>query len=340
MKHILQTTHDHARTNAGRENALLILRHNVGFARPEPWVDYAIENRFREIPAYAVPNCPDCGAPPAGEMGEYIHYSTLMRLRRCGSCHLIWSDARVDPGALAMELQTTFDNRDYFAHRTAIFHHLARQVSRMAPLGGRVLDIGGAQGDLMHLVGRARPDLTTVVHDVSPLATRYASEHFGLPVICGDFSVFRDHQTRYDIVVLSDVLYYEHRLRDAWRLLRRLVAPGGMIILRVPNKLLFIRAGYAITRLMKRIRPRRIRDTVDFFNPAHLCILTRRYLTQRLRRSGFSEMKVLPSPPLVSPAWPARAAAGLWFAVASAIALLTRRRLIATPSMLVVARRG
>jgi len=283
---------------------------------------------------------PPSGAAPAGELGEYVHYSTHMRLRKCGTCHLVWSDARVDPDTLYTELVTTFDDRVYFARRAGIFRHLVRLIARAAPLGGRVLDIGGAQGDLMHLVKRRRPDLTTVVHDLSPAATEYAASRFGLPVICGDFSTFEDHSARYDVVVLSDVLYYEHRLRDTWRILRRLTAPGGTIILRVPNKLLFIRAGHAVTRLRGRFFPRRIRDTVAFFNPAHLCILTRRYLQRRLRQGGFSRITVLPSPPLSGPSKFSRIVAGLWFGVASGIAALTGRRLIATPSMVVVARRG
>jgi 2-polyprenyl-3-methyl-5-hydroxy-6-metoxy-1,4-benzoquinol methylase len=141
-----------------------------------------------------------------------VHYSTLIRLRECRRCRLLWSDARLAPEVVEGDFEHTYraEGEDYFSsQRVPVFRYLADLICRRVRRGGRVLDVGGAQGHLMNLVRAARPDLETWVHDISRSATSFASRHFGLPAICGDFNSLRAAGRTYDAVVLSDVLYYE-----------------------------------------------------------------------------------------------------------------------------------
>jgi len=320
------------------EEVLEILRQNVGFEDPEPWVDYALRHSFKRSHATPIPICPDCGHPPVGHLGQYIYYSTLIRLLTCGSCHLIWADVHLDPSTVRTHFETAYKDRDYFRQRrSSIFRQLIRELDRLAPHGGSVLDIGGAQGDVMQLLKIERPDLTTVVHDLSESAVQFAREQFGLPTILGDISVLQNHDTRYDAVVLSDVLYYEPRIADVWRVLSRVVAPGGAVLVRVPNKLAAIRAHQVLYRLMRSIRRRNLQDSIKYFNPEHIYILSRQYLTARLLRTGFRDVRVLPSPPLAPQASVAHQAITAILARASdTISVLSRGTLVLSPSMLVI----
>src|SRR5262245_30439641 len=101
-----------------------------------------------------------------------------------------------------------------------------------------------------------RPDLTAMVHDLSESGVRFAREELGLPTtLGGDIGALQNHDRRYDAVVPSHVLYYEPHITDVWRVLSRLVAPGGAVLVRVPNKLAMIRMHqvlYGLTRSTRR----------------------------------------------------------------------------------------
>jgi SAM-dependent methyltransferase len=320
---------------------LEILRHNVGFTEPEQWRDYAVRHGFRRVDAVPVPRCPDCGGEPRETIGQYVYYSTLIHLRRCGDCGLIWADAHLAPDVVASHFESAYKDRDYFRMaRAAVFRQLVDEVDRAAPRGGTVLDIGGAQGDLMDLVRRRRPDLTAIVNDLSTSATRFAVEHYGLSAIPGDFLAVRSRGRRFDVVVLSDVLYYEPRLAEFWRVLPELLTPNGTVVIRVPNKLHLIRAHEALERLADR-RGQRVRAEVKQFNPEHLYILDRRYLESRLRRLGFAKVAFLPSPPVVDPrSLPKRMLAGALYRLADVASRVSGGALVVTPSMVLTATRA
>src|SRR4051794_13784470 len=125
-----------------REEALEILCRNVGFEDPERWVDYALRHSFKRSSATTIPRCPDCERPPVGQLGQYVYYSTLIRLLNCGSCGLIWADAHLDPAIVEEHFQTAYKDRDYFRRRRApIFQQLVGELDRLTPHGGAVLDI-------------------------------------------------------------------------------------------------------------------------------------------------------------------------------------------------------
>lgn len=329
-----------ARAATSRQAALAILRHNQGFAEPDRWVEYALGHSFSPVRATPVPACPDCGAPPGGRLGQYVHYSTLLQLLQCPACGLIWASARLDPAVIRGHFELAYKGEEYFAARADIFGQLAREVSRLAPAGGRVLDVGGAQGYLMHRLRQRRPDLDVVVQDLSREAVRHAREVFGLETLCGPLHQLAGHHRQYDVVVLSDVLYYEPRLPDCWRLLPPLVAPGGSVVIRVPNKLQLIRLRQAWRRCLGGhgdADP--LQDRIRHFNPDHIYLLTRRYLTRRLGQVGFGAIRVLPSPPLRPRGRWRQGAGTLLFLAASAVARLTGGRVILTPSQVLVAAR-
>lgn len=318
-----------------QKEILKILQHNTGFARPELWVDYALNHAFQPIKAVRITTCPECGGPPNRSVGQFVYYSTLITLLECGHCWLIWADARIDEGVVRRHFEEAYKDETYFAEdRKAIFEHLAAIVDKYAAPGARILDVGGAKGHLMHRVRLRRPDVHVTVHDISISATTWAKTHFGFDTICGNAGALETHEQTYEVIVLSDVLYYEPDLPELWSALRRLLAPGGTIVIRVPNRWAPIRIGQLIVDVFSTTPKRILQDRVRYFNPEHIYIFSRRYLDIRLRRLGCAKVRALSSPLLSSSSW--GKARGLFFQLASALNLLSGRQLIITPSMVLI----
>lgn len=318
------------------DEMLGILRENLGFDHPEAWLPYARKHAFKRVAATPVRTCPDCGGEARRTWGQYAYYSTLIRLRECGRCGLVWADAHIDPGVLRQHFEVVYKDEDYFrSARSAIFEQLAGIADRLAPRGGRVLDVGGARGHLMHRLAQRRPDLHLTVHDLSRAATDHAATQFGLATLNGDAEELAACPHRFDVVVLSDVIYYEPKLHAVWRALDRLVRPGGAVVIRIPNKSHWIRLAQAWFRLTHPGRRGALQNRVRFFNPEHIFLLRRPYLFRRLRRLGFRTMHALPSPPLggVVP----EAIRATFFRAATMANALSGRTLVLTPSQVVVA---
>lgn len=324
------------RSDTVRAEAMALLRHNSGFVEPELWVEYAIKHNFRRVDSTRLPFCLDCGANPGEELGQFIHYSTLLRLLVCSRCSLVWADARIDPDVVQRHFEAAYKDDAYFeVERQAAFSQLAAIVSRLARPGARVLDIGGAKGHLMHHVAQLRNDLSITIHDISAAATAAAAERYGFATICGDTYALARHGKRYGVVVLSDVVYYEPDVRALWSMLSELVEHDGSVVIRVPNKLWYIQMRQTLFAL-RRARSARVRqDFIGGFNPEHVTVMHRRYLERRLRSLGFRSIAVMPSR-LTCKSRLARKAESVLWRFAQVTSAVSGRRLIVTPAMVIV----
>lgn len=319
------------------QETLAILRHNTGFDDPTIWIDYARSHGFKRVKAVAITRCPDCAAEPDCSRGQYVYYSTLIHLLQCARCGLIWANAHIDPELVRSHFEVAYKDDAYFRDsRRAIFEHLAAVIDDLAPEAARVLDVGGARGDLMHQAARRRPDLHVTVQDISEAATDAAEERFGFATLRGDARLLASHAEQYDVAVLSDVLYYEPDLRLLWSALSRLVRPGGSIVIRIPNKFPLVRIGQRWFELVRTARRQLLQTRVAFHNPEHIFIFRQRYLRARLRAIGFTGVAVAPSP-VLSTSMPG-AARSAYFQLARAVSRLSPGGLVLTPSMLVVGR--
>jgi 2-polyprenyl-3-methyl-5-hydroxy-6-metoxy-1,4-benzoquinol methylase len=312
-----------------------ILQHNTGFDEPALWVDYARAHGFQKVRAVKVPRCPDCSAGPRSGWGQYVYYSTLIHLLECERCGLVWADAHIDPAVMQRHFESAYKGDEYFRRsRNAIFEHLATVIDSLAPTGARILDIGGARGDLMHKVVTRRPDLSATVHDRSMTATDWAATHFGFATLGGDADGLATRSERYDVVVLSDVLYYEPKLATLWSALSRLIRPGGAIVIRIPNRVSLMRLGRIWSQSSQLVGRRPSQSRVPFFNPEHIFVFSRGYLRRRLSSIGFARIWATPSPPLTGPR---QGAAQSWlFQLAASANRLSGQRLVLTPSVLVI----
>jgi SAM-dependent methyltransferase len=211
-----------------------------------------------------------------------------MQLQEC-PCGLLWVDARVDAETSARHFDRAYRDDEYYrTDRAAVFSHLAAIVDRHTRRGGQVLDVGGAGGQFATVLRERRPDLAITVQDVSGAKIVEAVERGFVGLVGTDWMSTSE---QYHTIILSDSIYYEPNLPQLWAALARLRAPGGLIILRVPNRIPIVRLSSWWQRHSNDL-PIDVRG----HNPDHLVICSPRYLTGRLRAIGCTEVRVLPTP--------------------------------------------
>lgn len=326
-----------------RDQMLFVLKSNIGFDTPEDWVDFAFERNLKLVPAVRLVQCPDCGQPPQKVFGRYVYYSTLIRLIDCEACGLIWADARLEHSIIQQHFESAYKDAVYFANeRSGVFHQLVDIVSDVTPQGGSVLDIGGATGQFLAMVSAKRPDLQLTLNDVSVTACEVAATVAGVAIRCGDIQSLIAEPKSYDTVVCSDVLYYQPNIRTTWPALARLTKPNGIVLIRIPNKALAIRGARWVRSAVAFFRGRNARSQINaklaFFNPEHLYILRRSYVQRQLLTHSFTDIRSVPSRLLHSRGG-AATTQGVFFRLASLLALVSRYRLLVTPSSVIVATR-
>jgi len=324
------------------EEMLEILRQNVGFDSPQRWLDYALKHAFQRVHAVPITECPDCGSSPRRQLGQYVYYSTLIRLRECANCGLIWADAKLPPSVVGRHFDRVYKDDLYFVKaRRLVFSHMAELIDQLTRPRARILDVGGAKGHLMHQVRTRRPDVRIVVNDISEESTRWASEKFGFDTICGDAQALARHDGTYDLVVLSDVLYYIADVAAFWAIVSRLLAPGGVLLIRVPNKLASIKFCQGLKLAGRAVGVHNgLQDRVPCFNPEHIYVFSLRYLQRRLKTLGFEIVRVMPSPSICRGSRLADAMLTGTFRVLTAVSRLTWERLTLSPSMVVIGLHG
>ena len=190
----------------------------------------------------------------------------------------------------------------------------------------------------MDEVRRRRPDVRITVNDLSEDATTSASRTFGFETIAGDAHALAKHAVTYDLLVLSDVLYYISDIASFWPVVQRLLRPGGILLIRVPNKLAVIRLGRMLARVRTRLLKEPLEDRVKSFNPEHVYIFSRSYLEQRLSSLGFPQVQVIPSPPLGNPSLALNVLSAGAFRFAKAVNRVSLGYLLPSPSMIVIGR--
>jgi SAM-dependent methyltransferase len=183
--------------------------------------------------------CPLCGQS-TGEIlcTEYVSVG----VKRCAQCSLIYTSPRIkDP-----EKVYWGDEDRYFAEARLIFegkaaHHRdpnyteeLELIERHSPAKGRMLDVGCNIGTLLRL---ARPrGWECVGVEPSPTLQRIATEQLDLDVYnCFLDEVPESENDSFDVVALSDV--FEHVTEPIAFLgdVRRLLKPGGLLFVKVPN---------------------------------------------------------------------------------------------------------
>jgi len=319
------------------ERMLAVLKFNGGFTHPERWIKYGLRHNFGRIQSEKLEECPGCKCRSFDAVGQYVYYSTLVSLQACARCRLVFSDRRIDSTVIQSHFERTYKDEVYFLdRRRRIFEQISALADVAAVQGGNILDVGGAKGHLLAMLKRRRSDLRLVVNDLSKEACDYAAHKYGFQTICSDVNALEGSLAKFDVIIMSDVIYYEPDLQKLWRVLAGLVAKNGSVIIRVPNRFALIYFWQLVTHGVRTRASAEMRDHVRFFNSEHLYVFSRPYLLTRLKELGFTQVTAIPSELLVKNRgdfWHP-----LYFFFCKIVSKISCGKLILTPSVLVIAK--
>jgi len=163
----------------------------------------------------------------------------LVRCRRCG---LGWLDPQPSDATLAAVYTDDYFTKpidpgglSYLENRAGLerfFDGRLRRIERLIR-PGRVLDVGAGLGYFLHAA--ARRGWRGVGLETSAFAAEYARREFGLDVRRRTLDEAALDEGAFDLVVMRDVLEHTRDPRATLRLAHRLLRPGGLLALSMPN---------------------------------------------------------------------------------------------------------
>ena len=129
------------------------------------------------------------------------------------------------------------------------------EISRLNLSDPRILDFGCGNGSLAAIM---RHIGTVTAIDYSPAAIAAAKEHYeGITFLAGDALTVPLPESAFDIVVSQEVVEHVHDQPGYIARARKLLAPGGFLILTTPNAFTFYRGGeYDKARKAGKLQPR------------------------------------------------------------------------------------
>ena len=159
---------------------------------------------------------------------------------RCSGCGLVFLHPL--PGrATLMEIYSGADERtvdptsDPTGEEGLFLERFRGELDRIEKLAprGRILDIGSAWGFFLHVCRQRGWDAWGV--DPARVESEYARRRFGLPVVTGALADARFPSDSFDVVTLWHVL--EHLPDPVIELneIRRVLKPGGLLVISVPT---------------------------------------------------------------------------------------------------------
>jgi 2-polyprenyl-3-methyl-5-hydroxy-6-metoxy-1,4-benzoquinol methylase len=221
-----------------------------------------------------------------------IHVRKDDSLVRCRRCELLYANPQYTPEELVeLYRENYFDEErtmtDEFRERNFVrwrpFYNqvvvdLVRRHPRLSSPNTRALDFGCGTGSFMAAVKEMTP-IRIVGIDFSELAASYVKRRFGLEVSIDPERTIRAlPSSSFQLVTIWQVLEHLRRPRDTLAELIRVLAPGGVFCVGVPN------LGSWQYRLQRE-------RWFNIVNPTHLAFFNRKNLSALLRDLGLVRVR-------------------------------------------------
>jgi SAM-dependent methyltransferase len=198
--------------------------------------------------AWVESNCPLCDggrwtpfleAPDPTADGAGLWFAVV----RCGDCGLCFTNPRPGPDSIAR-----FYPESYYPHRlprsrpprgwwyslTRLGHRPRKKRHALKwQGGGRLLDFGCGGGAFLQRMHEQGWQVTGL--DASPEAVRRVREELGLRALVGSLPHPDLEAAEFDVVTLWHSLEHVHDPLEVLREVRRLLVPGGKVVVAVPN---------------------------------------------------------------------------------------------------------
>jgi 2-polyprenyl-3-methyl-5-hydroxy-6-metoxy-1,4-benzoquinol methylase len=286
-------------------------------------------------------SCPLCG----GDLDPSRSFSRgERRFARCRSCHAYVTIPLADPTQVEHLYRARyfaeFGDAEADSRRQAMLRKLLDLIPRRPP--GRLLDVGCGGGHLLALAGERGWDATGV--DPSLDACGYARRIYGLEVQPFVLEKASLPEASFDVVTLVNVLDQAPEPVALLRAARRLLKPGAVLMVRVPNGA-FHRVAWSLIRRA----PSRLRRSLDSFVIFQDVCLNRGSMTSLMQRAQLTRIRVVAAPlsgsailgsrgRIARTPWPGPRSIGLSLAEAVLRVLASGARW--SPSLLVLGERG
>ncbi|MCB9139541.1 MAG: class I SAM-dependent methyltransferase [Caldilineaceae bacterium] len=163
-------------------------------------------------------------------------------LVQCTECGLVYQNPRPTPEEIGAHYPPEYEpytditqgKRSWLLQRAINYgiQKRCRFITRHRP-PGRLLDIGCAAGTFM--LGMAQNGWETVGVELSQNVAALARSRHGLNVYTGTLEQARFEDESFDAVTMWDVLEHVHDPAATLREIRRILRPGGLLLVRVPN---------------------------------------------------------------------------------------------------------
>lgn len=250
-----------------------------------------------------------------GKRGGQAHWAgageeaTVVRCRRCG---LIYPNPMPKPAE-----SDIYSNPDeYFrqhveAKKVESYEHVIAEAEELLGTTGHLLDVGCGRGEALAAAMGRGWEATGV--ETSAEFAQYARTHHGANVVVGELTTLALPAGKYDAVLLGAVLEHVFDPLGLLREIRRVIAPGGVLWIDVPNE-----GGlyFKIGNLVQRLRGRDwVINLAPTFEPFHVHGFSPRTLRRALELADFRvERMTTPRAQAVSRARGIRRLMQLWAA--------------------------
>jgi SAM-dependent methyltransferase len=234
--------------------------------------------------------CDSCGG------GSFTPYLTRIKdfeygtpgewdVVRCADCNLI----RLSPFP-TLEEALAFYPESYvqYSPRTnsivgPLFKRFVENQGRiMAGLAGpnaRVLDVGAACGQFMHILGQQNPGWKITGLEPNPKAVATGRELFGVDLVQGTLEDNLFEGESFDLVILTHVIEHVPSPRDTLTRIHRLLKPGGKL--------------YGETENIEALDAKFMGRYWGLFHiPRHLYFFTPQTLSALVSKAGFGDVRV------------------------------------------------
>lgn len=231
-------------------------------------------------------NCPLC----KWNRPKYFFSDELIRIVKCEKCGLIYQNPQI-PEEVLNKIAYMADYYKYYEKREErqmqFYRNRFKSIFNKLK-GGKVLDIGCGTGCFLAVAKEHGLHVYGV--DVSPYAKQAVYEKHGINIYTEPIEKIGFKNNEFDFIHMSHVL--EH-CRDPVSLLvkiRRIIKPGGVLFIEVPNEENFMLKRIAIT-LVRRLF---LNNDPDFQKPypEHLVFFTRKTIKKVLEVSGWNILNI------------------------------------------------
>ncbi len=242
--------------------------------------------------------CPVC---EGARVGFYLELpdrfnpdGELYTLYRCEDCELVFLHPQYDESEAGRFYQC--DGYDPFLGRreaqslTQWIYSKVRPwaiswkvhlIERLLPQRGYILDIGAGTGAFLKKMKEIGWNAFGIERD--PQAADYCRSELKLAVFTGDFADFENADNYYQVITFWHSLEHIHRLRENVAKLSGVLAPGGKVLIALPNYGSFDARIYGS-------------NWVGYDAPRHLWHFNKPAITSLMHSYGFRLIKIIPMP--------------------------------------------